>query len=70
MPSVRQAVTLQYRMRVTVEIDRGPHPPQGWVEDEDGRRASFVGMVELFALLDGSDRPLASQRPEHDLPDA
>jgi hypothetical protein len=39
-------------VRIAVALERGSRPACGWVEDSEGRRTAFAGMLELICLLD------------------
>ena len=46
-------------VRITVLLERGSQPPCGLIEDSEGRRTEFAGMLELICLLE-----VAAFRPE------
>ena len=43
-------------MRLVLELADDVEPPSGWVEDDLGHRAAFVGILELISLLERRGR--------------
>ena len=41
-------------VRIMVALERGSRPACGWIEDREGRRFEFAGMLELICLLEAA----------------
>lgn len=50
-------------MRLVLDLDVASEPPSGWLTDEDGERRRFVGLLELFALIEAFHRRAGGPAP-------
>jgi hypothetical protein len=49
-----QVVSEPARLHLVLEIEQGRDPVRGWLQNPDGARERFEGLLELLAVLDAA----------------